>query len=150
VFPVRSEAVYPFKAHRLCVSLNSRLESNKEEEAVCLFARHTPECLAVGISPEVGQPAPSSRYRCRANSAHIRQSRPESGLGLQVKVRNTFKVVRKRLCTAPRSRRNRVAFEHQLATGRSVFIGYRGTSLIRNRRRLGPYSRTMPRALWGS
>jgi len=27
---------------------------------------------------------------------------------------------------------------------------YRGTSLVRNRRRLGPYSRTMPRALWGS
>ena len=27
---------------------------------------------------------------------------------------------------------------------------YRGTSLIRNRCRLGPYSRTMPRALWGS
>jgi hypothetical protein len=27
---------------------------------------------------------------------------------------------------------------------------YRVTSLIRNRRSLGPYSRTMPRALWGS
>ena len=27
---------------------------------------------------------------------------------------------------------------------------YRGTSLKRNRRRLGPYSRTMPRALWWS
>jgi hypothetical protein len=27
---------------------------------------------------------------------------------------------------------------------------YRGTSLTRNRRPLGPYSRTMPRALWGS
>ena len=27
---------------------------------------------------------------------------------------------------------------------------YRGTSLIRNRRPLGPYRRTMPRALWGS
>ena len=26
----------------------------------------------------------------------------------------------------------------------------RGTSLIRNHRILGPYSRTMPRALWGS
>ena len=26
---------------------------------------------------------------------------------------------------------------------------YRGTSLIRNHLRLGPYSRTMPRALWG-
>ena len=27
---------------------------------------------------------------------------------------------------------------------------YRGTSLIRNRRPLGTYSTTMPRALWGS
>ena len=27
---------------------------------------------------------------------------------------------------------------------------YRGTSLIRNRPRLGPYSRTMPKALWWS
>ena len=27
---------------------------------------------------------------------------------------------------------------------------YRGTSLIRNRGPLGPYSRTIPRALWGS
>jgi len=26
--------------------------------------------------------------------------------------------------------------------------GYRGTSLIRNRTLLGPYSRTMPMALW--
>ena len=29
-------------------------------------------------------------------------------------------------------------------------IEYRGTSLIRNRYPLGPYSRTMPRALWWS
>ena len=29
-------------------------------------------------------------------------------------------------------------------------LDYRGTSLIRNCRPLGPYSRTMPRALWGS
>ena len=28
--------------------------------------------------------------------------------------------------------------------------GYRGISLIRNSASLGPYSRTMPRALWGS
>ena len=27
---------------------------------------------------------------------------------------------------------------------------YRGTLFTRNRLRLGPYSRTMPRALWGS
>jgi len=31
--------------------------------------------------------------RCRANVAHIRQSRPDSGLGFQVKVLKTFKDV---------------------------------------------------------
>ena len=31
-----------------------------------------------------------------------------------------------------------------------AFGVYRGTSLIRNRRPLGPYSRTMPRAIWWS
>ena len=31
--------------------------------------------------------------RCRANMAHMRQSRPDSGLGFQVKVLQTFKVV---------------------------------------------------------
>ena len=38
-----------------------------------------------------------------------------------------------------------VHVQQQYFTGR-----YRGTSIIRNRRPLGPYSRTMPRALWGS
>ena len=32
----------------------------------------------------------------------------------------------------------------------SVTCVYRGTSLIRKRTPLGPYSRTMPMALWGS
>jgi len=31
--------------------------------------------------------------RCRANMAHIRQSRPDSGLGFQTKVIVTFEVV---------------------------------------------------------
>jgi len=30
------------------------------------------------------------------------------------------------------------------------FLGYRGTSLVRNRRPLGPYSSPMPGALWWS
>jgi len=34
----------------------------------------------------------------------------------------------------------------QMAGGQTM-LHYRGTSLIRNRRHLGPYSRTMPRAL---
>jgi len=33
------------------------------------------------------------RTRCRANMAHVRQSRPDSGLGFQVKVLKPFKVV---------------------------------------------------------
>ena len=33
------------------------------------------------------------RERCRANPAHTRQSGPDSGLGLQVKVLETFPVV---------------------------------------------------------
>ena len=32
-------------------------------------------------------------YRCRANMAHIRQSRPDSGLGFQVKILTPFHVV---------------------------------------------------------
>ena len=34
--------------------------------------------------------------------------------------------------------------------GRLQYAEYRGTSLIRNRTTLGPYSRPMPRALWWS
>ena len=37
-------------------------------------------------------PPTHSILRCRANSAHIRQSGPDSGLGFQVKGRETFKV----------------------------------------------------------
>ena len=37
------------------------------------------------------------RSRCCANSAHIRQSRPDSGLGFQVEVFDVFQVVRSSL-----------------------------------------------------
>ena len=33
------------------------------------------------------------RHRCRANMAHIRQSRPHSGFGVDVKVLHTFLVI---------------------------------------------------------
>ena len=33
------------------------------------------------------------RVRCRANMAHARQSRPDSGFGLQVQVLHTFQLV---------------------------------------------------------
>ena len=47
-------------------------------------------------------------------------------------------------------RRNEGAWVHSSRPfrGDTLARGYRGTSLIRNRVPLGPYSRTMPRALW--
>ena len=39
------------------------------------------------------EPIPRSAVRCRANMAHIRQSRPDSGLGFQVHVLTLFEVV---------------------------------------------------------
>ena len=46
-------------------------------------------------SPDNPQPlAPRRQHvRCRANVAHMSQSRPDSGLGFQVKVLQTFSVV---------------------------------------------------------
>jgi len=67
--------------------------------------------------------------------AHIRQSRPDSGLDLQVKVLTTCSVV-------PSS----------LGSSTIKGSGYRGISLIRNCLLLGTYSRPVPRALgwsWG-
>ena len=37
--------------------------------------------------------AATTSHRCRANMAHLRQSRPESGLGFQVNVLKTFQAV---------------------------------------------------------
>jgi len=58
----------------VCVSLNSRLESNKEEEE--------------GSSARVT----FITLTCRANMAHMRQSRSDSGLGFQKKIIKSFKV----------------------------------------------------------
>jgi len=46
---------------------------------------------------------------------------------------------------------NSVCERHKEAPkpGDASTVAYRGTSLIRNHRPLEPYSRTMPRALWG-
>ena len=45
-------------------------------------------------NPEGGDHLKRTRQlRCPANMAHIRQSRPDSGLGFQVKVLKTLKVV---------------------------------------------------------
>ena len=42
------------------------------------------------VSYERGTPV---AFRCRTDMAHIRQSRPDSGNGFQVKVRQTFLIV---------------------------------------------------------
>jgi len=69
--------------------------------------------------------------RCRANMAHIRQSRPDSGLNFQV----------------PRQEETPRAAAERHGDQR---VRYRGTSLIRNRHPAGPYSRTRSRLLWRS
>ena len=46
--------------------------------------------------------------------------------------------------------KDRTEHGHHVHAFPSAKVLYRGTSLIRNRRPLGPYSRTMPRALRGS
>ena len=65
-----------FKAHRLCVSLNSRLESNEERDY-----------LVVGGVAVMRVLRGRGRHRLCAllHAAHVRQSRPDSGLGFQVK-----------------------------------------------------------------
>ena len=45
---------------------------------------------AFNPKPSTQSPTPYALNRCRANIANIRQSRPDSGLGFQVKVRATF------------------------------------------------------------
>jgi len=83
-----------FKAHRLCASLNSRLESNKEEEEASGSKRK-----ASIAASKLGFPPPPTWYmasrsplhiRHQANSAHVGQSRPDVGLGFQVKVLKLF------------------------------------------------------------
>jgi len=49
--------------------------------------RGSPVSHAGGTGPEAGVP---TVVRCRANMAHVRQSRPDSGLGFQVKFPKTF------------------------------------------------------------
>jgi len=44
-----------------------------------------PNCWSISESRALG--------RYRENAAHVRQSRPDSGLGLEVKVSKTFQVV---------------------------------------------------------
>ena len=52
------------------------------------------------------RPKRPTRSRCRAQVAHIRQSRPASGLGFQVKARKTFEVVPFSLGDGTRCHRN--------------------------------------------
>ena len=45
------------------------------------------------VEPTNPESITNPNFRCRANSAHIRQSRPDSGLDLHLKVLKTFQVV---------------------------------------------------------
>jgi len=79
----------------MVVSLNSRLESNKQEEA----ETHTSLCgggfvrnvRAAGVHAwrPCARMAAVSVVRCRADSAHMRQSRLDSGRDCQVKALTT-------------------------------------------------------------
>ena len=75
----------------------------------------------------------------------MRQSRPDTGLGLQVNKFETLQVV-------PSSLGSGHARDSSEEGVGIVFeaLPYRGTSLIRNSDDLGPFSRTVPRALWWS
>ena len=55
-----------------------------------ITARFRVSGFGLGTTKWVAQLA---RFRCRAKIAHIRQSRPDSGLGFRVKVLKTFEVV---------------------------------------------------------
>ena len=98
-----------FAAHRLCVSLNSRRESNKEEEktkihggapswpcapssvlAPMLVSIRNERTFLSLLTWNTPQPSTLSHSRCRANIAHIRQSRPYSGLCFKVNVLRAF------------------------------------------------------------
>ena len=72
-----------------------------------------------------------SPFRCRASLALTRQSRPDVGLGLS---HLQYEGVNNLLSCSLLARQ---------------LVSYRGTSLVRNRTHLGPYSRTMPLALGG-
>ena len=71
-----------------------QLFANMMDKCACLEIKWiAAEVLSQDLYPQI-------RYqsiRCRANSAHTRQSRPDYGLGFQVKVLNIFlvKVIRK-------------------------------------------------------
>ena len=77
------------------------------------------------------------------------QSRPDSGLGFQVRVLESLEGVPSSLGSGSPRRKLWWTFH---VCWHSVFspLQYRGASLIRNRRPLGSHSRTMPMALWGS
>ena len=60
-----------------------------EAVAVYEFSPEQPDEVALVPGDKVG---PTILNRCRSNMAHIRQSRPDSGNGFQVKFLRTFKV----------------------------------------------------------
>ena len=56
--------------------------------------------------------APLYANHCQANTAHIRQSRPHSGLGVQVKTLKTFQGVPSSLQNGPRIRSSQILVDN--------------------------------------
>jgi hypothetical protein len=82
-----------------------------------------------------------------ANLAHIRQSRPDSGLGFQVKVLQTFQVVPSSLGRVHGYLADKKQPPPQDPTV-GPFLGSYGNPRGEGNDPPGPCSRTMPRTLW--
>ena len=81
----------PPQGKRATITRNTRTATN----TAAMTAAPPPGLYPGGgrLSRRAAPPAPAGRYRYRVNMAHIRQSRPDSGLGLQSNVFQTLKGV---------------------------------------------------------
>jgi len=64
--------------------------TESQNQSLGLTVLYVPYWLDNGTNDLVIEAAGMCPYPCRANMAHIRQSKPNSGLGFQVKVPATF------------------------------------------------------------
>jgi len=83
---------------------------------------------------------------CRANMAYVRQSRPYSGRGFQVKSLNRFNVVPSSLGSGPAG----VGFGHAGQEGNPSQSCVQGYLTHKTPPPVGRYSSPMPRDLWSS
>ena len=107
------------KAHRLLYHLTLGLRVIKKKESQ-YRGLDNPEFRPVPSLAIQAGTLFSSLPRCRANSAHIRQSMPDSGLGFQVKVLKTFK-----LLIFPRKRSEHASFFFVFITLQPRIEGYK-------------------------